>query len=195
MTALTICSELTSMKIRVAIRTLRAHVLEHHRLVAFGAGHRLVHTAQRIFRRIVIEFRHRPDRFPACVRVAVLAGADGRPMRVGHLGARTLAGLRAGLLRATRRHDRPREPQHRQSYELCRYPRVPEVRRFSFRLSPRESAEPRQEESDAPTEELPWTCLTKQPLKIHRRVLFQTPNSLDCVVICNPDSGNTFHCP
>ena len=42
--------------------------------MTFGTGDRLVHSAQRILRLVVIEFRNGANRLPRIRRVAVLAG-------------------------------------------------------------------------------------------------------------------------
>lgn len=70
---LAIGAELAPVNVSVAIRAMGAHVLEHHRRVALGAAHFLVHAAQRIPCLVVIELGHGPDRFPACVSMTVLA--------------------------------------------------------------------------------------------------------------------------
>ena len=160
-------AELAPMEVCMAVGTMGADVLEHHRCVAFRAADFLVHAAQRIGRLVVTELRQRADRLPTRIRVAVLAGADAWPMGIGDLGARTLAGFgglpRSGirLLRFSIRRLRrgvhgcahKGQRQHGHQGQFASYPRVPE-------------------------EELPWSWLTKPAHEKHRRILFQTPNSL-----------------
>ena len=63
---------LTAMNIRVAIRAILADVREHRPEVACRAVKFLVHTAKRISRGVVVEFRHGANRRPACACVTVL---------------------------------------------------------------------------------------------------------------------------
>jgi hypothetical protein len=52
---LAVGSELAAMNIGVAVRAVDAYVLEDQAGVALGAGHFLMHAAQRVSRLIVIE--------------------------------------------------------------------------------------------------------------------------------------------
>ena len=70
---LAIGSQLPPVNIRVAVLASLPNVGEHRLYVALGAGHRLVHAAQRISRLIVIEFGNGADRLPSARGVAVLA--------------------------------------------------------------------------------------------------------------------------
>ena len=135
----------------------------------------------------MVELGHRADRLPTRVCVAVLARPDRRPMRVGHLGAWPLPRIRARLRRTARRHSGQCQRQHHCDRDFARYPSVPEApvhgqRRAPHRLPNPPGATPSDQQSTMPFKELPWTWLTKHPLKKHRRNLFQTPNSLDCAV-------------
>ncbi len=49
-------AKLAAVNIGMAVRTLRADVLEHHAGVALRAGYILMHPAQRISGKVVIEF-------------------------------------------------------------------------------------------------------------------------------------------
>ena len=73
-TLLAIGPQLTPVNIGVAILAVLTDVGENHLHVTSGAGHRSVHSAQRITSPIVIEFRDGTDWPPAVRRVAVLAG-------------------------------------------------------------------------------------------------------------------------
>jgi hypothetical protein len=73
-TLLAIGSQLTPVNISVAVLAALTDVGENHLLVTSRAGHRSVHSAQRITSLIVIEFRDGTDWLPAVGRVAVLAG-------------------------------------------------------------------------------------------------------------------------
>jgi len=68
------CPELTLVNVRVTVRASLAHIAEHGFGVALRTSHTLVHPAQREASLIVVEFRDRPDRFPAADGMAVLAG-------------------------------------------------------------------------------------------------------------------------
>lgn len=73
MTALAVRAKLPAMYVRVAIGAVGAYVLEFQVGVAFGAGHLLVHSPERVAGLIVIEFGIGADRLPARVSVAALA--------------------------------------------------------------------------------------------------------------------------
>ena len=66
-------SEFPPVNVRVAIRAISPHVREHRLRVALRALHFLVHSAQRVVRLVMVEFRYFPDRPPRHRRVAVLA--------------------------------------------------------------------------------------------------------------------------
>lgn len=97
--ALAVRAELAAMNIRMAVRAMRAYVLESQIRVAFGARHLLVHASQRIAGLIVIEFGVRTDRLPAGVGVTALARDRQGTVRIGHLGLRTSDGRSSGFLR------------------------------------------------------------------------------------------------
>ena len=93
MAVFAIGTELPHMDIGMAVGAMRADVLEHHRSVTFGAAHVLVHAAQWIRGLVMVELRHRPDRLPTRVGVAILARPDGRAVWIGHFGSRSLSSL------------------------------------------------------------------------------------------------------
>jgi len=74
-------SELPSMNICVAVRTILSYVGEHRFCMALRALHFFVHSAQWIVRVVVVEFRMRPNRSPAGCRMAIFAGNRKRPVR------------------------------------------------------------------------------------------------------------------
>ena len=98
--------------------------------MTLGAADLLVHPAQWIACRVVVELGIGPDRFPTGVRVAVLAGCGDGAVRIGHFRLRTAdAGTRIArrLLRGSSRkqwhesnHDRsePARTSHRTLREL-----------------------------------------------------------------------------
>jgi len=85
-----VCSHLSAVNVGVAVLAALAHICEDRLDVTLGAGHRLVHPAQRIFRLVVIELRNRTDWPPRIGGVAVLA-------RNGQVSVRTMC--TAGFLR------------------------------------------------------------------------------------------------
>lgn len=92
-TTLAVGSHLSAVKVRVTIRAVLPHIGEDWFYVTLRAGDFLVQPTERIARGIVIEFGDRPDRAPACVRVAILT-------RNGQRAVRTPSSL---LLRGCRR--------------------------------------------------------------------------------------------
>src|ERR1035441_1475133 len=98
MAAFAVGAELTAMNVGMTISAMRAYILENQIGMALGAGHLLVHAAQRITSVVVIKLGIRPDRFPACVRMAVLARHRDGAVRVCYFGLRaTYARTRAAL--------------------------------------------------------------------------------------------------
>ena len=77
----TVGSELPSMNVCVAVRTVLSYVREHRFCVALRALHFLVHSAQWIVRVVMVEFRMRSDRPPADCCMAIFAGNRERPVR------------------------------------------------------------------------------------------------------------------
>ena len=73
-TAFAVGAKLPAMNVRVAVRAMRADILEDQADVALVQATFCVHAAQRIAGVIVIELRIGADRFPAGVGVALLAG-------------------------------------------------------------------------------------------------------------------------
>lgn len=69
-----ILSHLRAMNVRVAIRAIFSHVGEYRFRVAAGARNLRVHSAERIFGRIVIKFGDGANRRPAGIGVAIFAG-------------------------------------------------------------------------------------------------------------------------
>jgi hypothetical protein len=74
-------SELTSMNVCVAIRTVFSNVREHRFCMALCALHFFVHPAQWVARVVMVEFRMRSDRPPAGCCMAIFAGNRKRPVR------------------------------------------------------------------------------------------------------------------
>jgi len=85
-------AHLAAMDIRVAICAFRADIAEYHLGVTPGAGHALVHTAQRKLRQVVIKFRNGADRLPSIDGMAVLTGqVEIAVWTAGILGGRRLS--------------------------------------------------------------------------------------------------------
>ena len=57
MAAFAVRAELTTMNVSMAISAMSAGVLEDQAGMALGAGHLLMHAAQRISRMVVVELR------------------------------------------------------------------------------------------------------------------------------------------
>lgn len=74
MAAFAICTELPAMNIRMAIRAALTNVFEYEAKMALRARNICMHAPKRVSGLIVIKLRIRPNRFPTCVRVALLAG-------------------------------------------------------------------------------------------------------------------------
>jgi hypothetical protein len=81
MAPLAIGSHLSAVKVRVTIRAVLPHIGKDWFDVALRAGDILVQPAERIARRVVIEFGDCPDRTPACVGVTILTGNGKRTVR------------------------------------------------------------------------------------------------------------------
>ena len=79
---LAVRAKLPAMNIGVAILAMRAGFRKDEAGVALRAADFGVHPEERIFRAVVIEFRITADRFPAGIRVAVLARHAHGPVRV-----------------------------------------------------------------------------------------------------------------
>lgn len=86
--ALAFGAELAAVNIGVAIRAGLADILEHEAGVTLRAGNLRVHPPQRISSAVVVELRDRPNRLPACVRVAVLTRYCDGAVRICDLGMR-----------------------------------------------------------------------------------------------------------
>jgi len=69
-----VCSELPPVNVRMAILAALSNAREHRSHMALCALHRRVHSAQRIVRAVVIEFRNCANRSPGVCRMAVLTG-------------------------------------------------------------------------------------------------------------------------
>ena len=91
-------AELAAMNIGVAIRALRADVLEDQASVALNAIHFLVHAAEGVPGQIVVELGIGPYGLPACVCVTVCTRRRKRAMWIGDLG---LGRVHAGSDRRT----------------------------------------------------------------------------------------------
>ena len=87
MAALALAAHLAAMNIGVAVGALISHIGEDHFHVALGAGHRSMHSTQRIRGLAMVEVGHRPDGLPAQAGVALLTGDCQRAMRASRGGA------------------------------------------------------------------------------------------------------------
>ncbi len=85
MAAFAVGAELPPVNVGVAICAVSAYVFEYQTGVTAGAGYFLMHATQGITSLVVIEFRIRPDRFPAGIGMAVLAWCGDRPVGISHL--------------------------------------------------------------------------------------------------------------
>ncbi len=81
-------AKLAAMYVGMAVCAMGAHILEDQIRMALRAGNFRMHAAQWVTRLIVVELRIRPDRFPACVAVALLAGDGDGAVRIRDLGLR-----------------------------------------------------------------------------------------------------------
>ena len=88
-------AQLSAMDVGVAIGALLSNVGENRLGVASGARHLLMHAAERVARRVVVEFGNCANGGPTCVRVAIFAGS-----REGTV--RTSARLSLGTGRASK---------------------------------------------------------------------------------------------
>jgi len=79
-------AHLPAMDVGMAVCAMLGHLFENQVHVALGAGNLLVHAAQRVAGKVVIELRHGADRLPTCVGMAVLTWDSDRSMRIDHLG-------------------------------------------------------------------------------------------------------------
>ena len=82
MARLTICSELSPVNIRVAVRALLSHICKNEFHMALRALHFFVHSAQRIARLVVVKFRNTADGLPTEGSVAVFTGDVDRAVRI-----------------------------------------------------------------------------------------------------------------
>jgi hypothetical protein len=89
-----VCTHLTTVDVRMAVRAVMASVGKHGLKMALSAVHFFVQAAQRVSRQIMIEFRYRADRLPTRARVAILAGHIKRA--VGAAAGLSLGTRRAG---------------------------------------------------------------------------------------------------
>ena len=64
MALLAVRTHLALVEVGVAVRAFFPHVGKHRLHVALCASHTFMHSAQRILRCVVIEFRNRADRLP-----------------------------------------------------------------------------------------------------------------------------------
>ena len=69
-----VIAELSAVDVGVTIGALLANICKNWLCVASRAGYFFVHAAERVSRRVVIEFRYGANRSPACVGVAIFAG-------------------------------------------------------------------------------------------------------------------------
>jgi hypothetical protein len=74
-------AELGAMNVSVAFRAVLSNIGKDGLDVATRTGHFFVHAAERIPRRVMIEFRDGADRGPAGIRVAIFAGSVERAVR------------------------------------------------------------------------------------------------------------------
>jgi hypothetical protein len=112
MATLAVGSHLPAVKVRVTIRAVLPHIDEDWFYMALRAGNPLVQAAERVASGIVIEFGDRPDRAPACVRVAILT-------RNGQRAVRTPSSLLLRGCRRSKNHTQDEQqdpmPPHRHS--------------------------------------------------------------------------------
>ena len=78
---LTAGAELAFVNVGVAIRAFRPDVAENQFRMTGGAGHLLVHAAQRIPGLVMIELRDTADGLPTAESVTILARNVQRPVR------------------------------------------------------------------------------------------------------------------
>ena len=88
--------ELTAVEVGVAVRAMRAYIMENERSVALGTANVFVHAAEWIAGLVVIKFGDGPDGLPTRVGMAVLARNGNGTVGIGYLGTRR----RRGLLRS-----------------------------------------------------------------------------------------------
>jgi hypothetical protein len=86
MAVLAIGTELAPMNVCMAIRAMRAYVLEDQAGVTLRTPNLFVHPAQRIARMIVVELGIRSYWFPTGIRMALLARNGKRTMGISNLG-------------------------------------------------------------------------------------------------------------
>lgn len=98
MAVFAVCTELPAMNVCVAVRTVLAHVFEDQARVTFGAGHLLVHAAQRVACLIVIEFGVGTNGLPTRVGVTLLACSGDGSVRICDLGLWSASHLRTRAL-------------------------------------------------------------------------------------------------
>ena len=89
MAAFAVRAKLAAVNVRVAIRTRLAHLAKNKIRMALRARDLLMHPAKRIGRVVVVELGVGSDRLPTRIGVAILARHSQRPVRIGHLRART----------------------------------------------------------------------------------------------------------
>jgi hypothetical protein len=94
-----------AVNIGMAAGALVADVGEHHFRMTIDAVNVLVQAAQRKFRLVVVELRHRANRLPAVDGVAVLA----RDIQIAVGAARLLCRLRRGSASNGRRQQQPQD--------------------------------------------------------------------------------------
>lgn len=90
---LAIGAKLAAVEVGVAVRAMRAYVMEYERRVAPGAADVFVHAAQGVTGVVVIELGDGADGLPTGVGVAVLAGNGEGAVRIGYFGTRRRGGL------------------------------------------------------------------------------------------------------
>ena len=104
-TLLAVRPHLTLVDVSLAVGALLADIAEDGLGVALGAAHALMHTAQRIFGCVVIEFRNSADRLPAAEGMTVLAGDAKAPVRTARVRGR----LRLSTCHRSGRESRQRD--------------------------------------------------------------------------------------
>ncbi len=100
-TPITVGPKLTAVHIGVAIGASRTDIGKDQLYMAAPALHVLVHAAQRVARRVVIELGNAAYRLPTGERVTVFAGDGDRPVRVA--GGSSLRALGSRLRRRGKR--------------------------------------------------------------------------------------------
>ena len=107
--------ELTAVEVGMAVRAMRAYIMENKRSVALGTANIFMHAAKGITGLVVIELGDGPDWLPTRVGMAVLARNGDGAVGIGYLGTRRRRRLQRGGCRCTLRilmRQRLRQSRH-----------------------------------------------------------------------------------